>query len=61
LFESGNCTDLKNKLKYLIDNPGLVESLGKGARKKVKLEYNWKKIITNLENLYKTLGSNGKN
>jgi glycosyltransferase involved in cell wall biosynthesis len=61
LFESGNCIDLKNKLKYLIDNPDLVESLGKEARQKVKSEYNWEKIITNLENLYKTLGSNGKN
>ncbi|MCF7874400.1 MAG: glycosyltransferase family 4 protein [Candidatus Omnitrophica bacterium] len=61
LFESGNCTDLKNKLKYLINNPGLVENLGKKARQKVKLEYNWEKIITNLENLYQELGANEKN
>jgi glycosyltransferase involved in cell wall biosynthesis len=61
LFESGNCTDLKNKLKHLINDPGLVESLGKKARQKVKSEYNWEKIITNLENLYKSLGANGKN
>lgn len=61
LFESGNCIDLKNKLKYLIDNPNLVESFGKKARQKVKLEYNWEKITTNLENLYRSLGKNGKN
>lgn len=48
-FEAGNAEDLKNKIKYLLENPDLVIKMGKNARKKAEkfyhAEIHYQKII----------------
>lgn len=51
LFEAGNVDELKDKLKYLIENPSELKRLEGGAFESVKM-YDMDKHIRKLEDLY---------
>ena len=54
-FKSGDYLDLKAKLQYLINNPKFVAEMGLKAQKRVMREYNWDKIIDDIEELHASL------
>jgi glycosyltransferase involved in cell wall biosynthesis len=54
-FKSTDYLDLKDKLQYLIDNPGVVSEIGLRAQKRAAEKYNWDSIINELEKLYLSL------
>lgn len=52
IFERENKEDFKKKLNYLIKNPKEVKRIGKNARKFVKKNFNWNKIVKEYEKSY---------
>jgi len=54
-FKTHDENDLKNKLEYLINNPGIIDDLGHRARKRIETEYNWLDIAENISKVYKDL------
>ncbi len=54
-FRTGDYADLKQKLKYLFDNPFLVSHIGAKAISQVEEHYNWKKIFLELDRVYSEL------
>lgn len=54
-FRSSDYLDLKDKLRYLIDNPDVVSQMGSRAKKHVCEQYIWEPIINELESLYTSL------
>lgn len=56
LFDSGNPTDLAQKIRYLWDHPGLCRKMGQAGREKVLREYSPERYYERLTALYeKTL------
>ncbi|MFA4989830.1 MAG: glycosyltransferase family 4 protein [Candidatus Omnitrophota bacterium] len=51
-FKTGDCLDLRNKLRYLMDNPDLVRERGLAFRKLALERYGWDKIIEEIEKVY---------
>lgn len=51
-FKNKDYVDLKEKLKYLIVNPYLVENLGKKAKEKAEQLYSWDKIMPLWKEIY---------
>jgi len=47
-FEPGNAGDLKEKMRYLLENPGEAKRLGENARKKVEAEMNMERYVSQL-------------
>lgn len=52
IYQYDNSQDLAKKLLMLIDNPQLINELGKKGREAVISEYNWKQTAKNLIALY---------
>jgi len=57
-FRTGDAKDLEEKLKILLNDPVLVRKNGKLARAEVSRKYDWEKITTQTESLYKSLINN---
>jgi len=51
-FENKNVSDLKTKLKYILNNPEEMKELGEKAYKRARKEYNWDDISDNIIKLY---------
>ncbi|NJE07673.1 glycosyltransferase family 1 protein [Thermococcus sp. M39] len=45
--------ELLENILYLLDNPELIEKMGRNARKAVKEEFSWKKIAKEIVEIYK--------
>lgn len=54
-FKNKDYKDLAELIKYLLDKPALVTKIGKQSQKYVLENYNWKDIVKNTGNLYKSL------
>lgn len=54
-FRSGDIKDLENKLEKLMREPALVYETGCLAKIEVGKKYDWEKITTQTESLYKSL------
>lgn len=54
-FRSSDYLNLKDKLRYLIDNPDVVRQIGSRAKKRIYEQYMWGPIIDKLEWLYNSL------
>jgi len=54
-FRSSDYLNLKDKLRYLIDNPDVVRQIGSRAKKRIHELYTWNSIIDELERLYISL------
>lgn len=53
LFEPRNERDFKEKLDYLINNPEEIKRMGRNARKFVKKNFDWKRVVKQYEEVYK--------
>lgn len=53
-FKKADIKNLKDKLEELLDNPDLVEKIGKKAKEHIKKNYNWDKVAEKTESLYKS-------
>ena len=51
-FKNKNITDLAKQLSYLIEQPELINELGKKARKHVLSHYNWQEIADKIHQCY---------
>lgn len=51
-FESGNYNDLRNKIEYLLGNPGLAAEMGRNARKFVEENFSAQKHYDKLMEIY---------
>jgi glycosyltransferase involved in cell wall biosynthesis len=55
LFDPGNLNDLEDKVIRLLDNPSLIQVIGKNSRKTVENKYTWKqsalKVSSIMENI----------
>ena len=60
-FESGNSKDLSLKIQYLLDNPSIIEEMGKNARVFVELELNAEKYYNKLIEIYRLAIERHKN
>jgi len=54
-FRSSDYLDLRDKLRYLVDNPDVVGQIGSRAKKRIDERYVWDPIIDELERLYNSL------
>ncbi|MDD4995642.1 MAG: glycosyltransferase family 4 protein [Patescibacteria group bacterium] len=52
-FRSGNVTDLRQKMEYLLANPAMVKHKGARAKKFIGEFFNWEKIVESIEGLYR--------
>jgi glycosyltransferase involved in cell wall biosynthesis len=53
-FETGNSRDLRNKIKFLIGNPHLIQEMGQNARWFVENHLNAENYYSNLINIYES-------
>ncbi len=51
-FERGNSTDLADRLRFLIANPGAREAAGKAAKARIREHYQWQSIAAEIEKTY---------
>ena len=51
-FKVGNVENLRNRIKYLLENPDLVIKMGRNARKFVEEEFNSEKHYQRLMEIY---------
>jgi len=54
-FRARDYLDLKDKLRYLIDNPEVVKQMGLRAKNRMREQYQWKPVVNELERLYSSL------
>ncbi len=52
-FREGDVHDLKAKLQFLLNNPAEVERLGSAAKERVRSEYNWPSVASQIEAVYR--------
>jgi glycosyltransferase involved in cell wall biosynthesis len=52
IFEAGDGDDFEEKLNYLLENPSEIKRIGKNARKFVKDNFSWEKVVKDYEKLY---------
>jgi glycosyltransferase involved in cell wall biosynthesis len=53
LFKPKDEKDFEKKLDYLLKNPSEIKRMGKNARKFVKKNFDWNKIVKQYEQVYK--------
>jgi glycosyltransferase involved in cell wall biosynthesis len=51
-FERGNSKDLAGRLRFLIENPGVREAVGRAARRRIENHYQWSTISAEIEKAY---------
>jgi glycosyltransferase involved in cell wall biosynthesis len=51
-FEQGSAADLAAMLHFLIANPVLRETAGRAAKKRIREQYLWPKVATDIEKVY---------
>ena len=49
-FEQGSAADLAGMLRFLIANPAVREAAGRAAKKRIREQYLWPKVATDIEN-----------
>jgi glycosyltransferase involved in cell wall biosynthesis len=58
-FETGNPSDLTEKLQYLLDNPWQIEDRGRRSVDRAKELFDWDKITDSYEQVYRSSRSRG--
>lgn len=51
-FRRGDVGDLADRLRFLIANPAVREAAGEAAKRRVREEYQWSKIASDIERAY---------
>ncbi len=54
-FRRGDSEDLKEKLQFLLTNPGEVEKIQKKAIDRIRSQYDWDRITDQMEKIYLAL------
>lgn len=56
-FRRGDVADLTDRLRFLIANPAVREAAGQAAKRRVRENYQWAKIVAEIERVYfETMG-----
>ena len=56
-FRRGDVADLADRLRFLIANPAVREAAGEAAKRRVRENYQWPKIVAEIERVYfETMG-----
>jgi glycosyltransferase involved in cell wall biosynthesis len=51
-FRRGDVSDLADRLRFLIANPGVREAAGQAAKRRVRERYQWAQIAVEIEHVY---------
>jgi glycosyltransferase involved in cell wall biosynthesis len=51
-FQRGNVQDLAERLRFLIANPAVREAAGRTAKNRIREEYQWQKVASDIERAY---------
>jgi glycosyltransferase involved in cell wall biosynthesis len=51
-FERGNVADLADRLRFLIASPAVRAAAGKAAKKRIREQYQWQTIASDIEKAY---------
>jgi glycosyltransferase involved in cell wall biosynthesis len=54
-FQRGNSADLADRLRFLIANPTVREAAGRAAKQRIRDQYQWSTITTEIEKAYFTV------
>jgi glycosyltransferase involved in cell wall biosynthesis len=54
-FKTDDHDALRDLIRFVLDDPAMVEERGRRARKVVQQEYSWDCVVDRLESLYKDL------
>jgi glycosyltransferase involved in cell wall biosynthesis len=54
-FRRGDVADLADRLRFLIANPAVREAAGKAARRRVREQYQWAEVASQVEGVYLTM------
>ncbi|MCX7994756.1 MAG: glycosyltransferase family 4 protein [candidate division WOR-3 bacterium] len=54
-FQNKNIDDLSNKILYALENQTYLAELGKKAKERIKIEYNWNDIVIRTEKVYDSI------
>lgn len=60
LFENGNVASLAERMKYLLDRPDIVETLGATGREWVEQNKSWRQVAKSVEDAYRKVTSFSK-
>ena len=52
LFQPGSANDLADRLRFLLANPALRQAAGRTARTRIEEQYQWQKIVGQIEETY---------
>jgi glycosyltransferase involved in cell wall biosynthesis len=56
-FRRGDVTDLADRLRFLIANPAVREAAGEAAKRRIREQYQWSEIASEIERVYfETMG-----
>jgi glycosyltransferase involved in cell wall biosynthesis len=55
IYKKNDADDLRKKMEFVIENPDVIEKLGKKARNKIEKECSWDRIADDYESLFKRL------
>jgi glycosyltransferase involved in cell wall biosynthesis len=51
-FQRGDVNDLTGQLRFLIQNPAIRDTAGKAAKNRVREQYQWQKVTSDIERAY---------
>lgn len=51
-FQRGNVIDLADRLRFLIQNPAIRQAAGKAAKNRIREQYQWLKVASDIETAY---------
>jgi len=54
-FRRGDVADLADRLRFLIANPAVREAAGQAARRRVREQYQWDEVASQVEGVYLTM------
>jgi glycosyltransferase involved in cell wall biosynthesis len=57
---NGDCSDLRGKMQYLLDNPQLVAQTGHQAQARIQEHYTWDRITERYEQLFERIAQRKK-
>ena len=59
-FRTQDAEDLRQKLQYLLDDPGEVDRMARGCRSYARERFSWSKVVDATEAVYRDVLAKGK-
>jgi len=60
-FNTKNNGELRDQMQYLLDNPNVVEDLGRKAMARIQQDYSWESVTKDYEKLFERMIQKGDN